>query len=52
VAISDEEQKRRYREAMGAEALKRQEREKRIRCTYCGGYGNQHMNLCPKRKRS
>lgn len=46
MAISDEEQKKRYREVMGKDALERQEKQKRARCSYCGGYGNQHLNLC------
>lgn len=47
MTISVEEQKRRYAELMGKDALERQEKQKRERCFYCGGWRpNGHLNLC------
>lgn len=49
--ISPEEQARRYEEVMGKEALERQKREKKTRCTYCGARDGKHLNLCKYNRR-
>jgi len=49
--ISDVEQQRLYKELMGQEALDRQKREKKERCSYCGARDGKHMNLCKLRPR-
>lgn len=49
MAISREEQERRYQELMGQDALDRQKRERKTKCSYCGSPKGQHLNLCPYR---
>jgi hypothetical protein len=47
MALSPEETKRRYEQLMGKEALERQEKQRRQRCFYCGGFRpNGHLPLC------
>lgn len=51
MALSAAEEEARYKAQMGQEALDRQKREKKVRCSYCGALGNQHLNLCKNKKR-